>query len=593
MLGLIVLVATTFAPPPVMGEIRHDADGVYERLVVTDLESAGRPARFFLQDHSFSGGRYLDANDHLFGYTTYFELYKLFSPTTTRALFLGGGIGTMPRALHRELPEAEIDVVEIEPQLEEIARTYFDFPTAPNVRFHVADGRRFLQDSEGGYDMIVSDVYATLYSIPSHFTTREFFTLAEDRLLPGGFFMVNVIAMNDPSSPSLLYSMVRTLREVFPKTYVFAVESRERGGLQNFILVGHKTTERVALDRAAQIFATGTPLADLPKHEIAISDDLLGAHMLLTDNFAPVERLVAPLLRKSVVDEKIAIPKDLAFSPEHALDDIHAIVELGPRAVGSEARDRLALALLESFDRMGATTVLERFAMNDPSGREIRMVNVIGRFAPERERRIILGTHYDSIATAYRDPKDPTAPMPGANNGASGVAVVLELARKIASATPALPYGVDVVFFDGEEGLRALGAGDENWYPLGSTHFASRLSEYYPRRLPELAIILDMVCDRDLNIHYERSSLAAAPRALERIFEIGASRAPGVFIPGEKYSIGDDHTPLIAAGIPSLLLIDFDYEPWWNTTMDTPERCSLKSLDAVGSTVLSFLLEKA
>ena len=179
--------------------------------------------------------------------------------------------------------------------------------------------------------------------------------------------------------------------------------------------------------------------------------------------------------------------------------------------------------------------------------------------------------------------------MPGANNSASGVAVLLETARVI-SNLPRPALGIDMIFFDGEEGPKSLGAGDPNWMALGSPYFTAHLSDLYPDRKPEKAAVFDMVCYKNLQLHPELSSLLYAKTEVVKFWNIGATIAPSVFLrTATDLPISDDHTALAVAGIPSFLVIDFEYEPWFNTTEDTIDKCSTSSLEAVGRTLLRYL----
>ncbi len=155
------------------------------------------------------------------------------------------------------------------------------------------------------------------------------------------------------------------------------------------------------------------------------------------------------------------------------------------------------------------------------------MTNIIARLAPSNPRRIIVATHYDSIVRAYRDDKKPDAPMPGANNSASGVAVLLETARVLGTLPPP-PVGIDMIFFDGEEGPKSLGAGDPNWLALGSPYFTAHLGDFYSTRKPESAVVFDMVCYRNLQLNPELSSLFYAQERNRRSFGVSAplSRRP-------------------------------------------------------------------
>jgi glutaminyl-peptide cyclotransferase len=224
------------------------------------------------------------------------------------------------------------------------------------------------------------------------------------------------------------------------------------------------------------------------------------------------------------------------------------------------------------------------------AGRSMAMTNIIARFNPSNPRRVIVATHFDSIIKAYRDTKSPDAPMPGANNSASGVALLLETARVLSEMPEAPPVGIDMIFFDGEEGPISMGAGDPNFHPVGSPHFVERLAEYYPGAKPEKMLDFDMVCDRDLHLKAEQSGLHSAPAEVKKFWETGMKIAPGAF---EKqpapYSVDDDHTAFQHAGIPSFVVIDFEYEPFYNTTEDTPDKCSVQSLEAVGRTLVQYL----
>ena len=203
---------------------------------------------------------------------------------------------------------------------------------------------------------------------------------------------------------------------------------------------------------------------------------------------------------------------------------------------------------------------------------------------------MILGTHYDSILRAYRDKDHPDAPMPGANNSASGVALLLETARALHAQTIAPPVGIDLVFFDGEEGAQSLGEGDPNFAPLGSPYFASHLADTYPGAKPDQAVIFDMVCWRGEKLRPEAGSLHFAADLVDKFWNIGRTFAPAFFAttptPGE---ILDDQAALDEAHIPSFLVIGFDYEPWYNTTGDTPDKCSEAALNGVGRTLLRYL----
>ncbi len=572
--------------------IRLMKDGIYERLTVIDTMHAGRPARFFLQDKSASGGMFLDGRDHPFDYTKYYALHRLTTPELKSALVIGAGIYTIPKSLHEDNPDAIIDVVEIEPELESIAKTYFELPDTPKIRSHIMDGRGFLQSSQERYDLIFSDVYHSLYSVPTHFTTKEFFQAAAARLAPNGIFLANVIGDGVAGEESLLFSEVRTMYEAFPYVYIFGSEGPHSTDVQNFILVG--MNEPLSPTLPERISASADPfLSTLNAHLFSFTPVQLAQYDVLTDNFAPIDHLVTKFIGKKSGEGKLALPttrkRFAPFSGANAMTDITTVVGLGSRAVGTDGNKTLRTLIHERMKQLGLPTTEQAWTHTAKDGRVLPLANIVARYNPEARERVIIGTHYDSIARAYRDPVDPNGYMPGANNSASGVALLLEAARLLAASSTALSIGVDIIFFDGEEGELGMGAGDPNWKPLGSPYFATNISTYYPDKKPESAAIFDMVCDRDLILYKEAYSEQYAKKYQDRFFGIGGAFAPTQFIHEVSAPIGDDHLALIAAGIPAFLVIDFNYEPWWNTTKDTPERCHAGSLTLVGETLMHYL----
>ncbi|MGJ4998443.1 M28 family peptidase [Bradyrhizobium sp. HKCCYLS3077] len=275
---------------------------------------------------------------------------------------------------------------------------------------------------------------------------------------------------------------------------------------------------------------------------------------------------------------------------QRALGHIADLLKFTPRSMGEPGHQKTIDYIKAAMAKSAAEAVLtQSFTAKGDDGKAIPLTNIIARFQVQNPRRIIVATHYDSIIKAYRDPKTPDAPMPGANNSASAVALLLETAR-VLSLSGKPDIGIDFIFFDGEEGPKSLGAGDPTWRPLGSPHFAANLKTYYPTIKPEKAVDFDMVCDKDLRLQPEPSSLASALPEVKKFWSIGSRIAPQAFSPEPTaYPISDDHTALMQAGIPSFLVIDFDYEPYFNTTQDTIEQCSAQSLEAVGRTLLRYL----
>ncbi len=224
----------------------------------------------------------------------------------------------------------------------------------------------------------------------------------------------------------------------------------------------------------------------------------------------------------------LALAKEGRFSGENALRHIQALVDGGPRVMGSPGHKK-ARAYFKS-QLQGGEWVIQSWDLKAGSGKSYRLYNLMYRFYPERTRRVLLGSHYDTRAWADKDPVDPRAAMPGANDGASGVAALLELGR-LFNRYPLKNIGVDLVFFDGEEGEPKQ---KRAWYPLGSYRFAQELGRFYPLGKPFLALVPDLICDRDLQLHPDHFSLEAAPWAVKELWEIGASVHPG-FLKEPKY----------------------------------------------------------
>ena len=274
---------------------------------------------------------------------------------------------------------------------------------------------------------------------------------------------------------------------------------------------------------------------------------------------------------------------------ERAMEDIAKQLSFGVRAMGLPGHEKTIAYIEQELATLSVPT--QRQSWTEVTGETIlQLTNLVGRLAPDNPRRIVVGTHYDSIVRAYRDREHPDAPMPGANNSASGVAVLLETARVLSRSFVRPAVGVDFVFFDGEEGPLSLGEGDPHWVPLGSPYFANHLIELYGRGKPSEAVIFDMVCYEKLELQPEPLSLAGARAQVQEFWRIGGELAPAVFSETPwRNPIYDDHLPLIQAGIPSFLVIGFEYGPWYNTTRDTLDKCSPVSLEAVGRTLTRYL----
>jgi len=269
-----------------------------------------------------------------------------------------------------------------------------------------------------------------------------------------------------------------------------------------------------------------------------------------------------------------------AFDEKRAFADLATQVGFGPRVPGTAAHERCRDFLVAQFKAAGAVPMVQAFP-DTVYGQSYAFSNVRARFGPATGTWIVIGAHWDSRPFADQDPDTAKrrTPIPGANDGASGVAVLLELARGFAASPP--PVGVELVCFDGED----LGkASDPGGFCRGSRYYARGLA--HP--LPSLAIVLDMVGDKNLDLYYEQNSQQAAPNLVARLWAGAARVGAKGFIPQPRFSVYDDHTPFLEAGIPGIDVIDFDY-PAWHTTHDDLDHVSAASLGQVGRTVLEYV----
>jgi glutaminyl-peptide cyclotransferase len=244
-----------------------------------------------------------------------------------------------------------------------------------------------------------------------------------------------------------------------------------------------------------------------------------------------------------------------------------------------------AIEFLRSELAAGTMDVeLQEVSVVEPlSGQRYTLTNLVGHQNPRATARHLLGSHWDGRLWAEEDP-DPAVrdrPAQYANDGGSGVAVLLALARRTAALRN---VGIDYVLFDGEE----FGRPGSNDYCQGARYYARELERTGAPR-PRDAVVLDMVGDADLDIFYEVTSLRQAPALTREIWHLAAELGIEAFHPTPKYTIVDDHSPLQTLGIPAVLLIDYDY-PYWHTRADTMDKVSEESLESVGRLMLELVL---
>ncbi len=261
-------------------------------------------------------------------------------------------------------------------------------------------------------------------------------------------------------------------------------------------------------------------------------------------------------------------PTPLTFDGQAAYAHVQAQCDLGPRPTGSAANRAAGDAIISYLEAQGWEVWTEEFTYHDTPVR-----NIVGQAGEGPV--IILGAHYDTRRSA--DQEDPTVPVLGANDGASGVAVLLELARVL--DRDRLSHQVWLAFFDAEDNGRLDG-----WeWCVGSSYMAAHLEV-----TPEAVVVVDMVGDADQQFYFEGNSDLALQQEL---WEIAATMGyTETFVPTLRWTMYDDHVPFVQRGILAADIIDFDY-PYWHTTQDTPDRVSPESLERVGR-VLEVWLER-
>jgi Zn-dependent M28 family amino/carboxypeptidase len=260
-----------------------------------------------------------------------------------------------------------------------------------------------------------------------------------------------------------------------------------------------------------------------------------------------------------------------AFDGQRAYRDVIRQVEFGPRIPDTEGHTQIVEYIRAELQAAGwQSEVLE----DEFKGQAVRNIRA---WRVDEAPVILLGAHYDTRIYADNDP-DPEnhqKPVPGANDGASGVAVLLEIARTL----PGGSVPVELAFFDAEDNGRIAGW---DWI-LGSSAYAASMQSR-----PGAVVIVDMIGDADLDIYMEHNS---DPALTAQIWDVAKSLGyEHAFIPQPKYRVLDDHLPFIEKGLKAVDIIDLDY-PYWHTIDDTPDKVSAQSLEIVGKTLLAWLAE--
>jgi hypothetical protein len=273
------------------------------------------------------------------------------------------------------------------------------------------------------------------------------------------------------------------------------------------------------------------------------------------------------------------------FDGEAALALVRVQVAFGPRVPGTRGHASQLAWMVERLDTLAPEVSVDTFTHVTASGDSLTLYNVLARFLPDATRRVLLLAHWDTRprSDAAADSATREVPVPGANDGASGTAVLLGLAGLFAEVPP--PLGVDLLFVDGED----YGPSLEDML-LGARRYASRLGD---EGRPLYGLLLDMVGDADPSFPPEELSAQLAEVVVRKVWRAAERLGYRDYFPSAVgRRLMDDHVPLIEAGLPTANLVDFDYGPgnsYWHTPEDTPERLSAGTLGMIGEVVAELV----
>lgn len=280
------------------------------------------------------------------------------------------------------------------------------------------------------------------------------------------------------------------------------------------------------------------------------------------------------------------------FDGDVAMELVRRQVGFGPRVPGSEGHRAQLEWMLARLDSTAPEVVADTFSHVTTSGDSLTLVNVLARFGPDQDRRILLLAHWDTRPTSDQeaDSAARAMPVPGANDGASGTAVLLVLASLLSQAPP--PVGVDLLFVDGED----YGPGVDDML-LGAQRYAEAVEagtdSVFGAPRPVYGVLLDMVGDADPRFPVEGISARFAMPVVRKVWRAAERLGYEEFFPSAVgQDLTDDHVPLIEAGLPTANVIDFTYGPgnaYWHTQHDVPGAVSAETLGMVGEVVTELV----
>ena len=271
--------------------IVFEKHGYYSHIVIFDDEFEGRPTRFLKRDINNSSAIFLEDDELVYRYTQFADFFPAIKPEGKRFLMLGGGAYTIPRKLNLDYPELQIDTVEIEPILFELAQEFFRLPKTEKIINHLMDARVFLRQNSEKYDWIFIDIFNTGFYVPPHLVTKEFFELLEDSLAEDGAVFINFIAkVENHGERSLIGSFSKTLMDVFPHVELYVMNKDKN--LTNLIYVVSKKDSVSNLLPSKLTVRTKDDSIKIKNLRKEPTDTINNKDTVFTDDKNPVESLL-------------------------------------------------------------------------------------------------------------------------------------------------------------------------------------------------------------------------------------------------------------------------------------------------------------
>ncbi len=298
---------------------------------------------------------------------------------------------------------------------------------------------------------------------------------------------------------------------------------------------------------------------------------------------------------------EVAATKPAPVGPAFNADSAYAFCQrqcdFGPRTMNSDAHEKCGAWMVKKFEEFGMTVTEQRASLKGFDGTALLSNNIIASYHPEREDRIMICAHWDSRPWADNDPdeRNHDKPVLAANDGASGVAVMLELARLVGQ-TDSLRMGVDFICFDAEDWGQE---GDGDSWALGAQYWAAHL--HHPDYKARYGILLDMVGGQGARFYQEGFSMLYAPQVVDAVWQAAEVVGYGSFFPRQSGgSITDDHGPVNeVAQIPCIDIIphypnceESSFGPTWHTVKDDMQHIDAATLRAVGQTLVQVLFSE-